>query len=91
MVDVRYVVLDVGKAMSVAANAEKTPLLTDEDSKRMIFAVAMKAHAHDLHVGGRYYLLYRNTNGLLRPGRRITISLGGERLEHVTVLGTTAG
>jgi hypothetical protein len=91
MVDVRYVVLDVDKAMSVAATIQATPLLVDEKSKRVIFAVAMKAHAHDLHTGGRYYLLYRNTKGLIAPGRQVTITLGGLQLKHVTVLGTEGG
>jgi hypothetical protein len=91
MVDVRYVVLDIDKAMSLAADVDSTPLLVDEESQRVIFAVAMKAHAHDLHTGGRYYLLYRNTNGLLEPGRRVTITVGGERLEHALVLGTKGG
>lgn len=91
MVDVRYVVLDVDKAMSVAATAQTTPLLIEEKSKRVIFAVAMKAHAHDLHTGGRYYLLYRNTKGLIAPGRHVTITLGGLQLKHVTVLGIKGG
>ena len=88
MVDVRYVVLDVDRASALATGVDTTPLLVEESSQRTIFAVAMKAHAHDLHVGGRYYLLYRNTNGLIAPGRRVTITLGGEQLEHVPVLGT---
>jgi hypothetical protein len=91
MVDVRYVVLDVDKAMSVATTIPATPLLIEEESERVIFAVAMKAHAHDLHTGGRYYLLYRNTNGLIAPGRQVTITLGGLQLKHVTVLGTKGG
>ena len=88
MVDVRYVVLDADKAAGLAATVPNTPVLVEEASSRTIFAVAMKAHAHDLHVGGRYYLLYRNTGGLLSPGRKVSINVGGERLEHVPVLGT---
>jgi hypothetical protein len=88
MVDIRYVVLDEDKASALAATPETTPLLVDEASNRVIFAVAMKAHAHDLHTGGRYYLLYRNTGGLLAPGHRVTVTIAGDRLEHATVLGT---
>lgn len=90
MVDVRYVVLDVDKAAALGSTPQDTPVLVEEGSKRIIFAVAMKAHAHDLHAGGRYYLLYRNTRGLLSSGSHVTITLAGDRLEHVTVLGTKA-
>lgn len=90
MVDVRYVVLDVDKAAALGSSPQDTPVLVEEGSKRIIFAVAIKSHAHDLHAGGRYYLLYRNTRGLLRAGSHVTITLAGNRLEHVTVLGTRA-
>ena len=62
----------------------------EEASGRSIFSVAMKAHAHDIHNGGRYYLLYRNTAGLIRLGEQVSISIGGDRLEHVVVLGSTS-
>jgi hypothetical protein len=88
MVDVRYLVLDVDKAGGLAADVQSTPLLIEEKTHRVIYAVAMKAHAHDLQNGGRYYLLYRNTGGLLKPGNKVTITLAGDRLEHITVLGT---
>jgi hypothetical protein len=88
MVDVRYLVLDADKATALAADVQGTPLLVEESSQRVIYAVAMKAHAHDIQNGGRFYLLYRNTGGLLKPGKKVTITLAGDRLQHVTVLGT---
>jgi hypothetical protein len=88
MVDVRYLVLDADKATALAGTVENTPLLIEEHTQRVMYAFAMKAHAHDLQNGGRYYLLYRNTGGLLKPGSKVTITIAGQRLEHLVVLGT---
>ena len=89
MVDVRYVVLDADRAIKVASSPGNTPLLTDESSGRVLFAVAMQPHVHDVAVGGTYYLLYRDTGGLVTPGGRVTVSLGGQSIGPFTVEGQT--
>ena len=89
MVDLRYVVVDADRAIKVASSPETTPLLTEQASGRVLFAVAMQAHVHDVTVGGTYYLLYRDTNGLVTPGAQVSVRLGGVSVGPFTVDGQT--
>lgn len=89
MVDLRYVVLDADRAIKVASAPETTPLLTEQATGRVLFAVAMQPHVHDVTIGGTYYLLYRDTGGLVTAGAQVTVRLGGESVGPFTVDGQT--
>jgi hypothetical protein len=85
LVDLRYRVLDAGKAKNFGHYTETSPLIIDEESGGLVEVTIMGLHNHRVETGRGYYILYRNTANVLQPGRRVTIQLGDERLEHVMV------
>lgn len=83
LVDLRYRVLDAGKAKNFGHYTETSPLLIAEDSGKTVEVTIMGLHNHRVETGRGYYILYRNTADALDPGSLVTIQLGDLRLEHV--------
>jgi len=85
LVDLRYRVIDAGKAKNFGHYTETSPLLIAEDSGKLIEVTILGLHNHRVEAGRIYYIMYRNTGGALRKGSLVTIQLGDQRLEHVPV------
>jgi len=85
LVDLRYRVLDAGKAKNFGHYTETSPLIIAEDSNKLVEVTIMGLHNHRVETGRGYYILYRNTGDALDPGSLVTIQLGDLRLEHVMV------
>lgn len=85
LVDLRYRVLDAGKAKNFGHYTETSPLIIAEDSGKTVEVTIMGLHNHRVETGRGYYILYRNTANALDPGSLVTIQLGDQRLEHVMV------
>jgi hypothetical protein len=85
LVDLRYRVLDAGKAKNFGHFTETSPLIIAEDSGKTVEVTIMGLHNHRVETGRGYYILYRNTADALDPGSLATIQLGDLRLEHVVV------
>jgi hypothetical protein len=85
LVDLRYRVLDAGKAKNFGHYTETSPLITAEDSGKNVEVTIMGLHNHRVETGRTYYVLYRNTADALDPGSLVTIQLGDLVLEHVPV------
>ena len=85
LVDLRYRVLDAGKAKNFGHYTETSPLIIAEDSNKNVEVTIMGLHNHRVETGRTYYILYRNTADALDPGSQVTIQLGDLRLEHVAV------
>ncbi|MDX6450924.1 MAG: hypothetical protein QOH16_973 [Gaiellaceae bacterium] len=85
LVDVRYRVIDPDKATSVHAS-ENPPLILDQRSGAIVNQLLM-AHMHHGRpkVGVTYYLIFMNPGDVIRRGSRVSIQLGGARVEGVTV------
>lgn len=83
MVELRYRVLDVGKAANFGHYTETSPLLLDEDTGKMVDVTIMGLHNHRVEPGRTYYVLYRNTESAVKSGRPVTIQIGDLKLEHV--------
>jgi len=83
MVELRYRVLDEGKAANFGHYTETAPMLIAEDTGEMVDVTIMGLHNHRVEPGRQYYVLYRNTNGAIESGRPVTIALGDLKLEHV--------
>jgi hypothetical protein len=85
LVDVRYRVIDPDKATSIHA-ADSPPLILDQRSGAIVNQLLM-AHLHHGRptVGITYYLLFLNPGNVIRRGSRVSIQLGGARVEGVTV------
>jgi len=85
LVDLRYRVLDAGKAKNFGHYTETSPLIIAEDSGKKVEVTIMGLHNHRVETGRGYYILYRNTGDALDPGSLVTIQLGDLQLEHVVV------
>ena len=85
LVDLRYRVLDAGKAKNFGHYTETSPLIISEDAGEKVEVTIMGLHNHRVETGRVYYILYRNTANALEPGDLATIQLGDLLLEHVPV------
>jgi hypothetical protein len=83
MVDLRYRVIDEGRAANFGHYTETSPMLISEDSGKIVDVTIMGLHNHRVEPGRTYYVLYRNTAGALASGRPVTIAIGDLKLEHV--------
>lgn len=85
LVDLRYRVLDAGKAKNFGHYTETSPLIIAEDSGKTVEVTIMGLHNHRVEAGRGYYVMYRNTADALDPGTLVTIQIGDLRMEHVQV------
>lgn len=81
LVDLRFVVLDPGKAAAAMDGRNVAPRLLVGDADTVLLP-SMTVH-RGLTAGHSYFLLYRNTGGLVRPGHEISVLVGKLRIEHV--------
>ncbi len=82
LVDVRYIVLDPDKALAMVQDVRNLPVLIASNGQ-VVNSAAMMAAKHNFAPGRTYFLLYRNTNGAIRPGDEVTLIFRDVRLEHV--------
>ncbi|MBC7237303.1 MAG: hypothetical protein H5T69_15790 [Chloroflexi bacterium] len=85
LVDLRYRVIDAGKAKNFGHYTETSPLLIAEDSGHQVEVTIMGLHNHRVETGRVYYILYRNTGDVLKKGRPVTIQIGELKVEHFIV------
>lgn len=83
MVELRYRVVDEGKAANFGHYSETAPMLISEDSGKIVDVTIMGLHNHRVEPGRTYYILYRNTESAIKSGRPVTIQIGNLKLEHV--------
>jgi hypothetical protein len=83
MVELRYRVVDDGKAANFGHFTETAPMLVSEDSGKIVDVTIMGLHNHRVEPGRTYYVLYRNTASAIQSGRPVTIAVGDLKLEHV--------
>ena len=83
MVELRYRVVDEGKAANFGHYSETAPMLVSEDSGKIVDVTIMGLHNHRVEPGRTYYVLYRNTSSAIQSGRPVTIVVGDIKLEHV--------
>ena len=85
LVDVRYRVVDPDKANAVHER-QNPPGLIDEATGVPVWQLVMgHAHKGQVKAGVTYYLVFYNPSDVVRRGEKVTVQLGGARLEHVLV------
>ncbi|NLE44311.1 MAG: hypothetical protein GX620_06285 [Chloroflexi bacterium] len=82
-IDLRYRIVDAGKARNFGHYTETSPMLIVEDTGKVIDVTRMGLHNHRVEPGRIYYVLFRNTANTIQRGDRITIQVGDERLEGI--------
>ena len=82
MIELRYRVIDEGRAANFGHYSETAPMLIAEDTGQVVDVTIMGLHNHRVEPGRQYYVLYRNTGGAIESGRPVTIALGDLKLEH---------
>jgi hypothetical protein len=82
MVELRYRVVDEGKAANFGHYSETAPMLISEDSGKVVDVTIMGLHNHRVEPGRTYYVLYRNTASAIESGRPVTIAVGDLKIEH---------
>jgi hypothetical protein len=85
MIDMRYRVVDVGKAKNFGHFTETSPMIIAQDSGKTIEVTIMMLHNHRVEGGRVYYILFRNTDNAIKPGSRVSIQIDDLILEDVLV------
>jgi hypothetical protein len=84
MVDFRFVVVDPNKALELMSKPDNLPILAAEDSGIYVNSAAIMSTRHDLNAGTTYFLLFRNTQGAIKPGTKVSVLFPDElKLQHV--------
>jgi len=85
LLDLRYQVVDPGKAAAVHDEATP-PAIVDEKTGLVLHSLLMgHAHEGELKAAVSYYLIFENTGGWIQRGSAVTVLLGDVQVEHVVV------
>lgn len=82
LIDLRYRVVDAGKAKNFGHYTETSPMLISEDSGKRVEVTIMMLHNHRVEGGRIYYILFRNTDNAIQPGSKVTIQIDDLLLEN---------
>ena len=86
LVDVRFVILDTTRAEPVIGHLSRERVkLVDDATGRVLDTRTMTPGDSNLKAGEGYYMLFRNSGGLLHPGSHVSVAIGNLRLPGVTV------
>ena len=86
LVDVRFVILDTVRAEPVIGHLSRERVkLVDDASGRVLDTRTMTPGDSNLKAGEGYYMLFRNSGGVLHPGSHVSVAIGKLRLPGVTV------
>jgi hypothetical protein len=85
LLDLRYLVIDPDKAAAV--HDLDNPLAVMDERNAKTFDTPWMDHSHqrEFHAGVIYYTLLMNSGGALQKGDKVTVIIGGERLENVVI------
>ena len=86
LVELRYTVLDTGKATTFQNDVHHPPVLKgSKRGKESLYRTALMKQGHNLRAGQTYYILYMNNHGAVRSGESLEIDAGGAALANVPV------
>ncbi len=86
LIDVRFVILDTTRAEPVIGHLSRERVkLVDDATGRVLDTRSMTPGDSNLKDGEGYYMLFRNSGGLLHRGSRVSVAIGKLRLDGVTV------
>ncbi len=84
-IDLRYRIVDSGKARNFGHYTETSPMIVNEKTGAIVDVTRMGLHNHRVEPGRIYYVLFRNTGNSMQRGDRVTLQVGDLKLENVIV------
>jgi hypothetical protein len=81
LVDLRFKVVDAEKAKLLFKDHDNMPVLIPEGSKVRLGLPGR--HNTDFITGKVYYMLYGNANGVVQPGKPVSVAFGDLILEPI--------
>lgn len=81
LVDLRFKVVDADKAELLFKDHENMPVLIPEGSKVRLGLPGR--HSTDYVTGKVYYMLYGNANGVVQPGKPVSVAFGDLIVEPI--------
>ncbi|MBE2238984.1 MAG: hypothetical protein IAE81_14435 [Caldilineaceae bacterium] len=84
LVDFRYRVVDLAKALPVLGSHESMPNLVDEKSGALLLAPEGMMHHKALEQDRTYFMHYPNAGNNIKPGSQVAVVMGDLRVESVT-------
>jgi len=86
LVDVRFTILDTLRAEPVIGHLSRERVkLVDQATGTVLDTRTMTPGDSNLIAGEGYYMLFRNSGGLIHPGSRIAVTIGKLELPGVVV------
>ncbi len=84
IIDLRYRVIDPGKAVDFGHYSETSPMLVTP-AGTIMSVTKMGLHNHRIEPGLVFHVLYRNTANAVKHGMPITVKVGDMELKDVVV------
>lgn len=81
LVDLRFKILDAQKAMRLLEDHDNMPALIPEGSDVRLGIPGV--HGAEYQTGRVYYMLYGNANGIVQPGKPVSVAFGNIVLEPI--------
>jgi hypothetical protein len=85
VLDVRFQVVDPSKAGELHDADGRLTLLDEDSGRRMATPFHFHAGGAEYKAGIVYYEMLNNSGGFVDTGDRVSVLMGGARLEHVPV------
>ena len=84
MVDLRYIVFDPDSARLIGSSTkDQAVLIVERNHLRMETAALTMRHRNKLRPGQTSFILFRNDDGAIRSGDRVTLVIGKVSLKHI--------
>lgn len=84
IIDLRYRIIDPGKAVDFGHYSETSPMLVTPEGTIMA-VTKMGLHNHRIEPGLVFHVLYRNTANSVKHGMPITVKVGDMELKNLVV------
>jgi len=84
LIDLRYRVVDLDKALPLLGSHETMPSLVDARSGAELKAPETMMHHEDLKADRTYFMHYPNGGNRIKPGAQVAVVMGDIRVEWIT-------
>lgn len=84
LIDLRYRVVDLEKALPLLGTHETMPALVDAKSGSELKAPETMMHHDNLKADRTYFMHYPNAGNRIKPGAQVAVVMGDIRVEWIT-------